>query len=380
MIKRKIAYISGTRADFGLLEKTLRLIRSNPAFQLQVYATGMQIMKLYGNSIREVREAFPDSKIIPSVFKSDSSQSQLLFISDLITRLTHEFTIERPDVVMVLGDRIEMLGVAIVSTYLHIPIVHIHGGDVTGIVDEPVRHAITKLAHIHCTATKKSGECILKMGEDAWRIHVVGAPGLDDIYDRDVLSKKETYDFLHLSDGQKYILITLHPDDKEYEKNVQNMKIVIEAVRSFSLPMVILYPNSDPGGRAIISLYKKMRKIVLLYPHIPRRQFLGVAKFSSVWIGNSSAQNIESCSLHVPTVSIGQRELGREHGKNMIYVPYTTEKIKQAIRRSISDSSYIARVKQMKNPWGNGKTAERIVQIIQSATIDNRLLNKRLSY
>src|SRR3989344_4724139 len=189
--RKRIAYISGTRADFGLMTPILKAINKSDKLNLQVYTTGIHLMDKFGNTVSQVEKEFPNTKKIESTFDSDDRSRIANFTGDFMTKLVKALAADRPDFVLTLGDRPEMLCTAIACLYLGIPTGQIHGGEKTSTVDELARHAITKLSHIHFPATKESAERIRKMGEEDWRIHIVGAPALDVILNEKLPTRKE---------------------------------------------------------------------------------------------------------------------------------------------------------------------------------------------
>lgn len=375
-----IAYVSGTRADYGLMSYILKTLDKN--FSLQVYSTGMHLMKTYGMTHELINKDFPSVKKVPAIFENDSREAMGKFIGQLIVKLTDEFKSNRPDFVITLGDRPEMLATATVCAYLSIPSAQVHGGDRTYTVDEMARHAITKMSHLHFAATKKSAERIEKMGEEKWRIHIVGAPSLDTIYHESLPTKNDVYDFLKLKPPEKYILVTQHPVSEEREQSAFQMNQTLEAVRTFKLPVVIIYPNTDAGSRKMIKTIEKEVKNPLfkLFANIEYKMFLAVARYCVAWVGNSSAGMIESGSLRVPVVNAGIRQIGREHGLNVINVPNERKDIKKAVSKSLTDYKFLSKIQKMTNPWGDGHSADRILKILKNLSIDSKLLGKQITY
>jgi len=375
-LMKKIAYVSGTRADFGLMTHVLTAISINPMFHLDVYATGMHLMPKFGYTFGEVKEKFQTVKKINSVIESDSKESMSKFFSSCMSLVVSEFINNRPDIALVLGDRGEMLAVASACLYLGIPVAHIHGGDVTGTVDEVVRHAITKLSHIHFPATYEAAKRIRKMGEEAWRIHVVGSPSLDAIRQQKFTTKNETCGFLHIGQNENYLLLTIHPDGVLNRKNVEE---ILAAVKTFHMPIVVIYPNADEGSDSIISAIEKNRQNPLfhIYKNIPFSQYLSIKKEAGVWIGNSSAGIIESPSFHVPVVNIGPRQNGRISSPNIINVAYKKKCIEDAIATSLTDKAFLRMIRTIRNPWGDGKSADRIIRELEKLKIDEKLLMKK---
>ena len=360
----------------------LEAVDRSGTLSLKVYATGMHLMPQFGETINEVRKYFPSAKSIDAIFKTDDRLGMAKFAGVFSQKLADVLNKDKPDMVLILGDRVEMFSTAKTCLYLGIPLAQLHGGDKTFTVDEPARHAITKLSHLHLPATKESAERIKKMGEDEWRIHIVGAPVLDVILNEKLPSRAELFKKLNLNPSEKIILVTQHAVSEEFKEAGRQMEETLSAVKSFGLPAVVIYPNTDPGGRKIIEVIEKEKsnKLLHIFPHMEHKDFLGLEREASVWVGNSSAIMIESSSFKTPCVNVGTRQLGRQHGDNVINVGYNRNEIKKAIEKSLNDKSYLAKLKNIKNPWGDGKTAPRVAKILENLEINSKLLTKQITY
>lgn len=381
MKKRKIAYISGTRADFGLMSPILHSIKKSNKLELQLYVAGIHLMPKFGNTQSFVKKEFPSTKIIKAIFKTDDKFSMVDFSGSYINLLNKVFKKDRPDLVLILGDRIEMLCTAIVCSYLGIPIAHIHGGEKTFTVDEVARHAITKMSNLHFPATYESAERIEKMGEEKWRIHVIGAPALDVILNKKLPDRRELFREININPDKQIILVTQHPVSTEIEDAENQIKETLEAVKKFNLPVVVIYPHPDPGGRKIIKVIDKEKNNSLfhIFPSLDYELFLALEREAAVWVGNSSAAMIESASFKTPVVNIGIRQEGRQRGENVLDVPYKRNKIAEAIKKSLTDKSYLAKLQIIKNPWGNGKTGQKIVKILENIDLQ-KMPAKQITY
>lgn len=377
---KKIAYMTGSRSEFGLESRLLEALDKNKFFKLQLYATGIHLMPQYGNTINEVRSKFPNVQIINIKPEGNKRQDMIIFASKLMDLLVKLFSDNKPDLVIVHGDRVEMLAIAFASFYLGVPIAHIHGGDKTATVDDSVRHAITKLAHVHFPATKKSAKRIKDMGEDSWRIHIVGALEVDSLLNSQLMSTAETLEFLKLKET-KFLLVTQHPVSEEENQAGMQIKKTLAAVKKFNLPVVVFYPNADPGSRQMIREIEKERSNLLfrIYPNVNYLTCLALEKETSVWIGNNSAAIVASASFKVPVVNIGTRQSGRERGDNVIDVDYNEQAITEAIDRSLNDQSYLKKVKTSTNPWGDNMAVQRIIKVLEGLKIDEKLLKKQIA-
>lgn len=379
---KKIAYISGTRADFGLMTPILRAVQKNKKLGLKIYITGAHLMKELGNTGREVLKEFPGTQIIPAIFP-DNEWGMAEFTGNFITKLTKKLSLDKPNLVLVLGDRVEMLCTAVACAYLGLPIGHVHGGDKSTTVDDSARHAITKLAAIHFPATQEAAQRIQKMGEEKRRIYTVGAPTIDAILNEDLPNRTELFKQLGLDPDQKLILLTQHPVTESYKKAGQQIQETISAIRDFNLPTIATYPHPDKGGKKIIEVLEKEKAdnpVFRIFANLPYNQFLALEREASVWVGNSSAQVIESASFKTPVVMVGNRQDGRLRGKNVINTGYNRKEISKAIHKSLYDKKYLAGLKNITNPWGDGKTGPRVAKILENINIDDRLLTKQITY
>lgn len=378
-MKKKIAYISGSRADFNLEAPLLREIDQSKVLDLQLFVTGMHLMPKFGKTVNLVKEKFPKSSIINIKFEKDSHEGMAIFAVKFAKEIVNEFKKNRPDLVLVHGDRIEMLCTTLVAFYMGLPIIHVQGGDKTSTVDDSARHAITKMSNLHFPATKKSAERIKMMGEESWRVNVVGTMGVDALLEVQTLSKTNLYKKLKLSTNSKFILVLYHPISEEMDLSGEHMQKIINACKRFNIPVVIIYPNSDPGSSQIIEVINKEKNNPLfrIFKNLDYSTFVSLEKYVDVWVGNSSAGVVESASFKTPVVNIGIRQNGREKGINVIDVGVDEEEIYLAIKKSLYDQKYLKSLEKCVNPWGDGKATKRILRILENLAIDKKLLIKK---
>ena len=370
---RKILYITGTRADYGLMHETLELLDNDKNIQLDIVATGMHLMEEFGCSVNEIKKDNFNLHIVNQTFIKDDEQSMSMFIGNLINNLTKLMSKLKPDIVLLLGDRGEMLAGAIVASYLQIPIAHIHGGDVSSTVDDSTRHAITKLANIHFPATEKSASRINQMGENPENIFVVGAPGLDSI-----IKCKDKIDDAYLKEKynlkKDFILVLQHPVSLEVDDSAFQISQTLDAVTSTDYQIILVYPNADAGGRAMINKIDEYD--VDAYKNIPHDDFIGLLGLASILIGNSSSGIIESSSFKLPVINIGTRQQGREKASNVVDVDYDCNEILDAIS-FVESNEFKDILNHCENPYGDGKASERICKILNDIKLDKELLNKQ---
>lgn len=378
---RKILYITGTRADYGLMRSVLYEVNKNPELELELAVTGMHLMDEFGKTINEIKKDGFKINELNVVFEDDNKYSMANFVGKLIQLLTDLVKKIKPDIILLLGDRGEMLAGAIVGAYLNIPTAHLHGGEITSTVDEYTRHAITKLVNLHLPATKKSAERIIKMGENSDHVFVVGAPGLDAIMATNLMKKDEIAVKYDLNLHEPLLLVLQHPVTLESEKSSKQMLETLKAIQDLEYQTILVYPNADAGGREIIKLIKKYGKLpfVKTFKSIPRRDYLSLMNVANVLIGNSSSGIIEAPSFKLPAINIGTRQEGRERASNIIDVDYNTEEIKNAVRKALYDEEFKVKLNECENPYGDGKTSLKVTEILSKITLNKELLEKRLN-
>ncbi len=381
-MKRKIVYITGTRADYGLMFSVLNAIKNHPKLDLILIVTGMHLMSEFGETIKEIEKDDFEIYQINETYEKDDKESMAIFVGRCVNKFVDAFNCIHPDIVLLLGDRGEMLAGAVAGAYMNILVAHVHGGDVSGTVDEPVRHAITKLSYIHFPATKKSAERIIRMGEEKWRVHVVGAPGLDTILNEKVIESKEIARKYDLNLSKPIVLMVQHPVTTESDDAVKQVRETLNASVELKHQTILIYPNADAGGRRMIKAIKKYEKydFIKTFKSLPRKDYLSLMKTASVMVGNSSSGIIEAPSFKLPVVNIGTRQEGRERAENVIDVGYSKNGIIKAIKKALYDKKFKEKIKKCKNPYGDGNSGERIAKVLSEIKIDKKLLQKRITY
>jgi UDP-hydrolysing UDP-N-acetyl-D-glucosamine 2-epimerase len=379
---RRVLYISGTRADYGLMVPVLRAIQETPGMEIEITATGMHLMHEFGNTVDDIRRDGFKIYEINARYDKDDKESMAAFVGKFIEILSKKISDIKPDVILILGDRAEMLGGAIVGNYMGIPVAHVHGGDVSSTVDEHARHAITKLAHIHFPATKKSAKRILKMGEEKWRIYIVGSPAIDGILAEQFTESIEIAKKYGIDKTKPLLLAVQHPVSAEHEDAERQIRETLDALAILNIQTILIYPNADAGGRAMINVIKEYenRKFLKTFKSIPHSDYLGIMRMASAMIGNSSSGIVEAPSFHLPVVNIGTRQEGREKAGNTIDVGYDRKEILAALKKALEDEEFRKNVRMCKSPYGDGRAGERIASILSKLKIDKELLQKKITY
>lgn len=375
---RRICYITGTRADFGLMHNTLDTINKHPDLSLSLIVTGMHLLPEYGETWKDIKNAgFQIDAKIPVSLSGGSGAEMSVALGQQIIGYTGALQEINPDIVMLLGDRGEMLAGALAALHLNIPIVHLHGGERSGTIDESIRHAISKIAHYHFTATENSRKRLIKMGEDKERIFVVGAPGLDAVYLEKIMKREELFSRYKLNINIPLLLIVFHPVVQQADKASEQVKAVLDAALETDMQILMLKPNADAGSNSIAELiegYAQVHRFGVKC-HIPRNEFLSLIAHAEVMAGNSSSGIIEAASLNTPVVNIGDRQNRRERSLNVIDVEPETTAIYQALKRA-----QIIKDKNWKNVYGNGGASEKIVKYLLEISLSRTILEKVNAY
>lgn len=380
---RKVAVVTGTRAEYGILKPVLRAIKSHPRLNLILIVTGMHLSKEFGYTIKEIiKDGFKIDAKVEMLHKEDTRAAMAKSIGKCVIKMTEVLEKTKPDLLVLLGDRAEMLAGAVAASYMGIPIAHLHGGEVSGSIDDSIRHAITKLAHIHFPATQRSAERIIKMGEDPSRVFVVGAPALDTILNEKLPEPAELSRKYGVDLSKPILLVLQHSVVTECEDAADQIKETLEAIVELKHQTILIYPNADAGGRRMVKVIKKYEKYPFIksFKSLPYKDYLGLMSVASVMIGNSSSGIIEAPSFHLPVVNIGSRQNGRERSTNVIDVGYDRKKIIKAVEKALYDEEFRKNVRKCKNPYGDGKAGERIAKILAEIKITPELLQKKITY
>src|SRR3989344_9020311 len=363
------------------MREALFQIKKISNLAIEIAVTGMHLMPEFGKTINEIKKDKFKIHGINVLYEEDNKESMANFIGKMIQLLIKKVKKIKPDMILLLGDRGEMLAGAIVGGYWAIPVADTHGGDVSFSIDEISRHAITKLSHLHFAATKNAAKRLIKLGEDSWRVFIAGAPGLDGILDKKPSSEKIAKKYkLDLS---KPILIVLqHPLTLEIEDAGKQMKETMEAIRELNCQAIVIYPNADAGGRKMIRIIREYEKypFIKIFKNIPRQEYLGLMKIADVLVGNSSSGIIEAPYLHLPAVNIGQRQRGRERAENIIDVNHNKAQIKLAIKKALYDKKFKEKVRKCENPYGEGRAGVKIANVLKKKKINRKLLQKKITY
>jgi len=394
--RRRVCFVTGTRAEFGLMESVLRAIRSHPKLQLQIVATGMHLSDSHGRTLDAIRDSGWNvdqivawasrprgpKQINAGETPTPQQQQAARSAGNAISDLAAAFEQLKTDIVLVTGDRVEAFAGATAAHLSGRVVAHVHGGDrALGQVDDSLRHAITKLAHVHFPATRQSAARIRKLGEDGWRIRRAGSPGIDGILGRGAgraQLRAAGFDLM----PRAFALLVLHPTTPDEASEAERASRALVGILEAKIPrIVIVYPNNDPGANGIIWCWKAaanhIPNRVIVRQNASREVFLGLMRDAAVLVGNSSSGIIEAASFGTPVVDIGPRQLGRERSGNVVNVPYAMTAIHRAVKRIWNNGR--PRRFTGRNVYAGG-ASNVIPEVLATLQIDNRLLRKLIAY
>ena len=385
-MKKKILAVTGIRSEYDIMSFVFRAIQAHPDLYLRVAVTGAHLSEAYGHTVDEIRaDGFEIVDEIESLINGDGASARVKGLAVQLQGLVQTATRERPDMLLVLGDREESITTALAGAYMNIPVAHLCGGDrVVGNVDDQVRHAVTKLAHLHFTTNQESADRVLHLGEQPFRVHNVGNPGLDRLLEVPQLSAGELSQRLGftIDDDAPLLVVIQHVISTEIDDAYNQMRETLEAVADLDMKTVLSYPNTDAGGQQMIRAIREFESLPNLYTakNIPRLEFVNLFRRASCLLGNSSAGILEAPLLKLPVVNVGNRQKGRLHAENVTFVPHDKAAIIKAIKHAVFDSEYRERVAKCSNPYGDGRSSHRIADILAKTVIDESLLIKDITY
>jgi len=373
---RTIGVVTVARSDFGIYIPVLQAIKAHPRLQAEVIATGMHLSPEFGMTVDGITEAgFEVCHRVPSLADSEIPAGVAASMGQGVLGFAELFSQWRPDVLLVLGDRFDMIPAALAALPFHIPVAHIHGGEVTeGAFDDALRHAITKFSHLHFVTTEEHGRRVRQLGEESWRVTVSGAPGLDRLLAIDRRARDATLTGLGLDPGRPFALVTFHPPTMEPGAAGSQAGELVDALRALDLPCVITAPNADPEHQAVRQV---LEAYVTSAPATARwienagaTGYASLLAAADVMLGNSSSGIIEAASFELPVVNVGDRQRGRTRAANVIDVAPERAAIEEALRRALHPE-FRETLRGMQNPYGDGHASVRIADRLASVDLSN---------
>ncbi|WP_031571398.1 UDP-N-acetylglucosamine 2-epimerase [Rheinheimera texasensis] len=369
--ERRIAVFSGTRADYGLLFYLLKAIENDPALELQLIVSGSHLSPEFGSTIQQIEsDGFVAAAKVDMLLSADSAVATAKSMGLGIIGLTDALDRLKPDILVIAGDRYEALAVCQCALLLHIPVFHLHGGELTyGAYDDSIRHAISKLSQYHGTSTETYRQRLIRMGEAPERVFTVGAPSLEALLNLQFLERSALLQELNLPQNADYLLISCHPETQDVGRSIallENLLTVLSEYDSFYL--VFTYPNADESGRRMIQRLLQFGELmgerVRLFKSLGQLRYLSAVKHAALVIGNSSSGVIEVPSFNIPSVNIGQRQAGRISAASVFHCDEATDSIRQTIAQALSFKN-----QDVENPYWHGAVSGRMIALLKTVEL-----------
>lgn len=379
--KRKIALITATRAEFSYYHPVIEEIKKRPSLDYGIIVTNTHLLDSFGHTIDEIKkDKFNIESIIYNTFDGYNRVTMTKSLSILMLQLPELLEQMGADIVLIAGDRGEQLAGAIVGAHLYIPVAHIQAGELSGNIDGVARHAITKFSHVHFASNQDAFDRIIKMGEEPKRVHLVGAPQLDGLVRGKITPKEKIYKKYGLDKNKPNVLFVFHSVTEEYEHMGKYMDQVMSAIVELGFRTILITNNSDAGSTVIRRKINEYQKPFMhITDNVSREDYAGLMNTVDVLVGNSSSGILEAPTFKLPAVNIGTREAGRMQGINVVNADYTKKSVKKAILEAVSPE-FKKKMKHCVNPYGDGHSAKRIVDVLEKLVIDDSLLIKKLTY
>lgn len=377
---RTIAVVTTSRADYSHLYWVLHELEAHPDVDLRLIAMGAQLSPEFGAAAVEIEnDGFVIHERVECLLSSDTDVGMAKTIGVATLALADALGRMRPDLLLLIADRYEMLAPASVALALRIPVAHIEGGDVSeGAIDDAVRNALTKLSHLHFTPTELARRRVVAMGEESWRVHRSGAPSLDHLVRRPQVPRAELEAELGLSFARDPVVVAYHPVTiaRDTLREADALFGALEALRN---PILFCFPNADAGSRALVGRARRFcesRDDARLFVNLNPTRYWGLLRYASLMLGNSSSGIMETPALEMPTVNVGLRQQGRERARNILDAAPESAAILEAVHRALTPE-FRAGLAGMENPYGDGRAAERIVQVLAESPLGEPLLHKK---
>ena len=381
-MKTKIMFITGSRGEWGYIRPILRLIKESNNIEAIIVATNMHLLPNYGSSYKEIEnDGFKIDYKVNMSMDGYNHYTHAKSLGIFLMSMPDIIETEKPDWIVLAGDRGEQLMAAIAASYTYTPVAHIQAGELSGNIDGMARHAIGKLVHIHFASNDDAAKRLLKLGEESFRVYNVGAPQLDEMVNCQYTGLEELEQKYCLELKSGYILAVIHPVTEELEKVGAQTEIFIKALNSFGIPKIMILPNNDAGSSAVRNAIDKYKLGEYhTFSNIKREDYLGFLRNCKCIVGNSSSGLLEAPTFKIPAVNIGRRQANRFRGVNVIDVEFRYDDICKAIEKALSPEFRNFLNENCENPYGDGHSSERILRILEETKINEKLLTKTLTF
>jgi GDP/UDP-N,N'-diacetylbacillosamine 2-epimerase (hydrolysing) len=374
---RKIFIVVERRADYSRYKPILEKLKQDSFFRIHLVVTGICLLDFHGKDVNYIRDDGFEIAAELEMFtanRPDTTGEMVRSMARVMSYLVDELERAKPDLVLSGFDIGANMAVTMAAAHMNIPVAHIQGGEVTGSIDESIRHAMSKFSHIHFPATELSKQRLIRMGEDPKNIFVVGCPSIDVLVNTPNVNRKRLEEFFNLDFSMPVLLMIQHPVTTEVFDSFSQIKETVEAIEESAIQTVVLLPNNDAGYSNIIEYIKESN--LKWFPSLPGDIFINLYRNISALIGNSSSGIHETPTMGIPAINIGNRQQGRERASNVIDVENNKKSIIAGIKKAIYDEDFRDMVSKIENPYGDGTSAQRIVDILRTISLDN-LVQKR---
>tara|TARA_R110000737_G_scaffold240149_2_gene251947 strand:+ start:25 stop:1167 length:1143 start_codon:yes stop_codon:yes gene_type:complete len=379
---RKVFIVTERRADFSRFKPILELINDDEHLNYNLVVTGTHLLDSHGKTINEIIEGgfkvFKTVQMFEDDIDRDSGAEMTVALGRVTMGLVKVIEESKPDIILSGFDIGANLAVSIAGAHMNIPVVHIQGGEVSGTIDESIRHAVSKFSHYHLVSNNDAKNRLIRMGEIPKHIFVVGCPSIDAMLDVDISSPDEIKKKFNIDVYKKFFLVLQHPVTTELHDAKEQIKETLKAVKKSGVESVLIYPNNDAGSQAIIGEIKNSN--IKYFSTLSLKDYVSLLSYATALIGNSSSGIHETVTFKVPTINIGTRQQGRLRPGNVIDVDYEEYEITGAINKILNDKKFLKDVKYCINPYGDGKSASRIIDILKKINIGNKIIQKRITY
>lgn len=380
---RRICIVVNSRANYGRIKSVMRSVQEHPRLELQLLVGASALLHRFGSVVDIIRnDGFEPLAVVHSIVEGETPTTMAKSTGLGILELSSQFENIRPDIVLTVADRFETIATAIAASYMNIPVAHTQGGEVTGSIDESVRHAVTKLSHLHFPATERAQEFLIRMGEDPQTVHLTGCPAMDILAENDLSLTEGLFERYagvgaRIDPSKPYLVVLQHPVTTEYGHGLKQINQTLDAISRIGVQVAWLWPNVDAGSDDVSKGLRVFRErhhpdYLHFYRNFAVEDYARLINNCACLVGNSSSALREGAFLGVPSVNIGTRQQGRERGPNVLDVPYDARAIEAAIRCQLERGRYPS-----STMFGDGFAGRRIADILASAEIR---IQKRLTY
>jgi len=380
VFQRKILFITGSRGEYGYIKPLLKMIDNDESLSYEIVVTNMHVLEEFGASEQEfIKDNLHIDYRIYNTLSGYNTVTMPKSLGIFLLQIPEIISKSKADIVLIAGDRGEMLMAAIASSHMNIPVAHIQAGEASGNIDGNIRHAITKISHIHFASNKDAYDRIINLGEEKFRVFNVGAPLVDELIQNTIVDNIR--DIYNINKDNKMVLLVQHPVTEEFENNYNYTKNILEALNYFGqnfASIIVILPNSDAGKEDVEKAIRDYAQPNYhIFRNLPRSQYLGFVKDCDFMIGNSTSGLMEAPSFGTIAINIGRRQIGRIQGKNVINCDFHKESIIDSIQKAISKN---IQKKIYTNPYGNGDSSKKILKILKTIKINKDFICKKITY